>query len=326
MSYASTSFVGCENVQDTLDNIFETCDHFGYREPMPFLEFLLSPLGRTGLNAQIVPSPNRIRTVNLTYFQRLLESAVNENQANPNCSSTNDEGNCSTSFQIDTTENAQTDFRIGVNDLTQVCENDEFFFIKLIEKHISGLVRKVADTTASQVVPLLGQYSQHAQGVNAGRTILSVRTRKTAATEDPYPYTAEEIKRAAMVSNICNDPIIFGGQDLMSYYQQGALAGCCQNSGIDIAGIIREFGNVFMYDNWVVKALGGQEENIIVSPGSLALVTFTTSDRAVPFGDISLSNGNAGSLGVLFDPATGDRKSTRLNSSHSQQSRMPSSA
>lgn len=305
MSYASSVYIGCENIQDTLDANFETCDHMNWRQPHPFLEFLLSQSNKESLSAKVVPMPGRHRTVVLTYFQKLLRSAVLENQANPNCSSSTSRGECSTTFQLDTTENVQVDFNIGVNDLETTCKDDEYYLIKEIDRHISAIVEKTAEKTADQLVPLLGLYGQDAQGVNPGRTILTVRTRKTAATEDPYPFYSEEIARAAMVSNICNEPIIFGGQSLLSAYRQTANAGCCQNSGIDVGSILREFGQAFFYDFFVQSSLAGQNQNALVSPGSLALATYTKSGTQRQPGDINLQDGNAGSLGVVFDPQTG---------------------
>ncbi len=303
MSYATGTYIGCENLQDTLDNNFQTCDHLNYREPHPFLEFLLSPANTESLSTKVVRAPGRFQTVVLTYFQRLLEGQVLENQANPNCVNATERGECSTTFQLDSTENVQVGFTVGVTDLEETCKSDEFYLLKEIDRHISGVVRKTADKTADQFFALVGGWGADVQGLVGGN--LEVRTRKTGATEDPYPFFSEEIERAAMVSNICSQPIIFGGQDLWSAYRQTANAGCCSDSGVDVGTLLREFGMAMFYDFYVQRAFGGQTQNAVVSPGSLALATYTKASMARGIGDINLNDGNAGSLGVIFDPQTG---------------------
>ena len=59
----------------------------------------------------------------------------------------------------------------------------------------------------------------------------------------------------------------------------------------------------------------------------IRVVSMRRAQRSyVMFGILHFTRVNVVSVSILFFAIGGDRKSTRLNSSHSQQSRMPSSA
>jgi hypothetical protein len=79
--------------------------------------------------------------------------------------------------------------------------------------------------------------------------------------------------------------------------------------------------------------LGGKTTNLqhlheALDPGSRGklLSLATDGDRTLFFDFLPIEMGNIGGFKVRFQLYTVDRKSTRLNSSHNSESRMPSSA
>ena len=69
-------------------------------------------------------------------------------------------------------------------------------------------------------------------------------------------------------------------------------------------------------ETWLVAAYGNLKSNMVGSPSAQLVIGATELPPRAPDGIIGLAHVGAGT----------DRKSTRLNSSHTAESRMPSSA
>ena len=79
------------------------------------------------------------------------------------------------------------------------------------------------------------------------------------------------------------------------------------------------------------KVISRQEAAALVQDGmTLGMLGFVTlsvpEELLVSLEERFLAEGHPRDLNVFYTSAIGDRKSTRLNSSHIQKSRMPSSA
>jgi len=77
MSYQSSLLTQCEDLQGKLRDVWGK-DGMMPLDPIPFLEYINSPANTNGIEATISPGQGKTRNINLTYFQRLLESSVSD--------------------------------------------------------------------------------------------------------------------------------------------------------------------------------------------------------------------------------------------------------
>lgn len=272
MSATASQLINCPTFQAELNSNWANCASI--REPLPFLEFMLSPLNRQPIRDMIV-SGGKIKTVEVRYDQRISESEVNSNVANPTCSATTKRSDNSATYTIDPNINLNIEEKFDLMDLVRICRSDATFMATTMQKLIDGLMRKVATQTAVEAVALAGGWASDVTGVTNDELVVS--TLRAGTTDQVAPFTMEVIETAKMKSGYCAPTGNFGGTTLYQYAKR-MMAGCCADQGIDLSKIMDMFGQAFVWDRRVKSALGSEDKTLMVQLGALQLLTFNLFD------------------------------------------------
>jgi hypothetical protein len=268
MSHLQFVLQSCPNLQSELTAYFQKCATV---EQYPFFEFLASPINETGLNQVVVPRSGKIRKIELRYTQRLTEDVVAENQPNPNCTATRQQGDLVKEYEIDPEENVQSGEKYDAADLERICRDNPTFFAERLLANIDVVDRKLATKHTQDAAALTGKW---ASDVSTTNDALVVSTLKSSGDIDPF--TMQIINRSLQKTGYCDTPIIFGGDLLVDYYER-IQAGCCANQGIDLSEILAKYGKAVLYDRRVATAFGGNDRNVVLQPKSLILLKYTRS-------------------------------------------------
>src|SRR3990167_8678805 len=273
MSCLASSLVSCPSLMEDLTTYFQTCGAEMIREPFPFAEFVSNSVNTKGLSQKIAPGGGKKRQVELTYTKRLLESEVDENNTEL-CTCDRTQGNCSQVYDIDPDANLTTCEKIYETSLRDICQPNSDFILSRIAHRMDVLERRIATELTQQASFLAGEWNM-TQGlnVNAGSQLV-VKTKKDGDSFVMNPYTMQDIDFAARATGYCGNKVIFAGSELYKYYW-AAKQGCCADSGIDLSGMLNEFGTVVLYDPRVADYFtGGNNVGVVTQAGSMALLTW----------------------------------------------------
>jgi len=302
MSYTPSVLVSCPNLQENLDRIFTIDAASFYREPIPFTEYLMSPINRNGISAMVSTGGSKIRTATLTYQPRILPSEV-QSDVTAYCSATTERGNTSEDYSIDTTKNLFLDQQFDVEKLKSSCEDNEMWFQEQIMKLVAAMDTAVNAKNATQAAALLGGWSSDVSGVPFvsvdGSDNLVVQTLQPSSAFAPFPATMQSVQSALEASNF-GQAALFGGFQLDNYLKL-IESGCCANYGLDIADIQARFGMASVRDRNVASALGGNEYAMAVSNGALQIIDYNRWTGLFAAQDSNQS------YGTIQSPATGLR-------------------
>lgn len=297
MSVSATVLKVCPNIQSGLDENFMNCH--SVREPLPLLEYLLSPSNRQPIVDLVSSGNGKIKTVELTYVQRELESTVSANQPNPTCSASGKISEQSKTYSLDTNQNLQWGKTYDITDFTYTCDKDaETWLAKIIQMGIDAIERKMATTVATETVALLGGWASDVTGLNG--SILEVKTLVDSSTTALQPFTMEDIDLAKKKSGYCVPGIIFGGETLYKYGRR-TIAGCCTDGGVDIGMLASQYGTAIVWDRRVKEALGSEAKNLFIAAGAVQIIPWSLF-AGKPNGN---SIGASYYHGVVTSPATG---------------------
>lgn len=297
MSASATVLKACPNLQGSLDENYMNCHTV--REPLPFLEFLLSPTNRQPI-VDMVSMGGKIRTIELLYKQRELESSVDSNVANPTCTGGSKRTEFSKTYTIDPNQNLHWDGKIDLMDPVYSCREDiDRMIAEYIQAGIDAIMKKMATNVAVEAVALKGGWASDVTGLNGDN--LEVRTTKSGDTSTLYPYTQQEIQTAVLKSGYCVNWAVFGGQTLYNYMKNVQFSGCCATSGIDLRSQFDAFGFASVWDRRVKSALGSEDKNLLVASGALQLLNWNLYKGAGTTGHVGMNYW----AGVVTDPATG---------------------
>jgi len=272
MSYNATLLTQCEDMQNRLEEAWGVNSLFP-RDPIPFLEYILSPENVNLVDATVNPGEGKTMNVNMTYFQRYLESEVTD-ASERGCDVGDKKGNCVKQYTIDTTDLVQSGERISAADLERFCQNNDNYFAERIVAHFDAIDRRVATKTAEEAHLLLGKWSQDVQtAYTVTNDALEVAT-KDASTDDFKIGAIEQINQAALMSSF-GGFLSFGGQALNEHARLHET-GCCSNLGLEVLEIYNQYGFAFAYDRRLATALGSVVNgNLIMQPGALQLLMYT---------------------------------------------------
>tara|TARA_R110000868_G_scaffold179544_3_gene419624 strand:- start:4273 stop:5328 length:1056 start_codon:yes stop_codon:yes gene_type:complete len=299
MSYTPSTIVSCPNFQVSLDSIYDLDAAKFYAEPIPFTEYLRSPINRNGMSARIAPGDAKVRTVELTYTPRLLESAVSSNVANT-CTASTVRGNTSTDYTIDTSQNLSVEELITLDSLKSGCESNAVYLQEKVMHMMAILDRKVNIKNATQAAALLGGWASNTGSipfVTLNGTNLEVQTLQPSSAFAPFPSTFQSLRRAGTISNL-GQFVVAGGLQLDSYIEQ-IKDGCCADYGLDVGAIQARYGLASIYDNAIADAAGGDEFSWAIANGALQVIEYNKWQ-----GVFALSDSNE-SYGTIVSPATG---------------------
>lgn len=294
MSVLVSLLQSCPNIQTGLREVFETCA--GNLEPAPFYEWVSSQMNKTDLQQQMVRG-DKLKTVELTYKQRLKESETKVGEAN--CTATTVRGNKKTTYQLDVNDTVYAEEIISMANLAHVCQDNNSYLAQTINDLIDVVRRKMATKITTQLVGLTGKY---ASDVTTTNDQLVVKTLKDSDPYTPFPFTMQQIDRAAKKTGYCAPAVIFG-EDLLTDYYERILAGCCATSGINLGEIQARYGKAVMYDRRVSSAFAGNT-SVMTQEGALALVTWNQYEWYGSTNKSIINTGNE-AIGVIVDPRTG---------------------
>lgn len=282
MAYSDV-LAACPNIQTRIDDAFVTPGMFpGADERMPLAEFIVSPANRSGLQQSINPSKGKLRTVEVVYDQRILESAVAVDQPNPNCAGTGTRGNGVEEYSLDITKNLQVTEAIELTDFTGACDADSDIMARKVAAMVDVLDRRLATQIAVQTALLGGKWGASVPNVNVSDQL--VINTLLAGTSNPNPDALIEVKNAAEDSGFPSDLLIVGGQDMRTYMQR-MMAGCCAQYGLDLGELMAQFGYAFAYDKRLADATA-QDEFMVIAPRALQLLEFSIAEGKGELGEI----------------------------------------
>ena len=298
MSTGSTILNPCPNIQEELNNHFLTCSAASLREPEPLLDFILSPTNSGSVGSVVSPGNGKIRTVELRYDQRILESEVDTDVANPTCEATTNRGDHVQTYEMDITENLFVEELIDLKTWAEICRDNPSVFAGKVQRLMDALYRKTATVVATQAAAIKGKWASDVSPVAAD--YLQVKT--LLNTNDLAPYAMEDIDLALMQSGYCAPAFIAGGTDLYKYFRR-ALAGCCATQGVSIDEVMRLYGKAVAYDRKLAAALGGNDKSLAIQPGALSLAVYT-ANAAYNGLDVIAMGSDVNPI-VVTDPASG---------------------
>lgn len=272
MSYISQALVCAPNIQDMLSAGFAANGQNVVQEQYPFLQFLASEANNFGIRQKVHPSTNKVKTVELLYQQRILETDVSSNLSNPTCTATNKRGNLKADYTIDSAVNVGITQLIDSDDLT--CTDLPFgeFLTGQILRMVDAVDRKLASQAATQAVALAGVWSNDTESsytVSSDRLQIDIEVNNQIA-----PFGYHDIQTAAQMTGYGNQKVIFGGAVLNNYLLRSQF-GCCTDQGIDLKALWAKYGVASAYDRFLTAALGDKDYSLLTQPGALALLWYT---------------------------------------------------
>ncbi|MEK6886386.1 MAG: hypothetical protein AABW88_00995, partial [Nanoarchaeota archaeon] len=155
-----------------------------------------------------------------------------------------------------------------------ICQPNDVFVMKKVAHLIDALERRIATEIIQEASFLTGSWNgSEVPNVN-GLDQLVVKTIEDGTTFRPNAFAMSEIDFALIASGYCAPAPIFAGRLLYQYYRN-MLAGCCADSGNDLAKHMSLYGKAVMYDPRVADIIsGGQNAGLVIQPGAVALLTW----------------------------------------------------
>lgn len=296
----ATTLTNCPNIQAELNQYYNTCNAANLREPMPFFDFLMSDANMSGLSQLVVPGPGKIRTVQLTYEQRIAESEVTALEScDLGCTAETKRGNNVATYTIDCDNGWEIEELVSANDFVYACQSNDQILAKKIQAMIDALVRKTATAITTQATPLIGAWSQDALPGGSAGDPFNVNTVTGTGTVNPTGW--EDLDLAIIQTNFCSAPVIFGGTTIFKY---GRLmqAGCCSSQGLDLMAIRDAYGKAVVWDKRV-NAIAGNDGFWVLQPGALAVLTYSGADQGMGMASV-LEGANYRKM-TIQDPQSG---------------------
>lgn len=292
--------VECPDLQAELNSYFNTCSASTYREPSPFFDFVTSPLNDMGYSQTVSPGNGKIRNVQLTYTQRILESELVSGEMV--CTASSPRGNCVYECPVDTTDFIYAEEIMNLKDWQNVCKDNGSIFAEKFKYLMDAVVRGLATKLTTQAAGLFGGWASDVNGLSGD--ILQVPIWNIDGTT-PNPFGMQDIDIALMKSGWCTQTLLFSGEDLFRFYDN-VRKGCCTASGMDLEKVLAQFGKAIQYDYRVATALGGDQFGFAIQPGALAPVYY---NQFTGMGNVdNVTNVPAAGAfwsGVVVDPASG---------------------
>lgn len=312
MSQVSNIITACPTLQEKLNEAFKTQPTASADERMPMAEFLLSPTNTSGISTTISPGGGKIKTYQITYWQRLLEANLLSNQANPNCTSGDTPEDNQATYTLDTSVNLQTPgVTLTSTDLEAVCDPNSSIFQNLLLREMDVLRRGVATRITEQSAALYGTWGADGGYFTAGNAVGNVNTSDELVIATlqsggvaPNPFFWAKLRNALDDIGMPSSVAVFAGQTLREAFQV-AQAGCCTDSGIDLGEMMAQFGYGVAFDRRLQTALSSANKAMVIAPGALQVLQHTRApwrqfptDANADYVHISLVDPK---LGAIYD-------------------------
>lgn len=281
MSYVTSVLNDCPDLQAELDQYFNVCDASLLPDPAPLNEFLWSGLNRSGIQQTISPGSGKVRTLQLRYDQRLLESAVTTvDGCTTNCTAVTRRGDMIAEYTIDTCNTLQVEELMKTSYMKAACRSNPEIVLKKIAMLMKAMESKIATTMTGLAVSKYGAWQPNVQNTIADATgnskkALKLQTYRPSAFTDINPEAYYDLQLALKQSNYCNGAAIFAGYDLAKYADL-MKSGCCSAQGIDLGSILDQYGMAVMWDRRFENAMG-HEYGMAVMPGALQPIYYNAA-------------------------------------------------
>ena len=175
-----------------------------------------------------------------------------------------------------------------------------------------GMVAPVAANAADLNIAAVNQYSS--EQVTSVTQFTDVQP-----TDWAYQALSNLVEKYGCVAGYANGT--FGGGKAMTRYEAAALLNACLDRVTEVTDELNRLAIEFAKELSVLK---GRVSSLETKVGTLQAQQFSTTTKLK--GEATFVLGGVDGARLANSSNVGDRKSTRLNSSHSSVSRMPSSA
>lgn len=324
MSNVGSTLLECPDVQGELDSAYITCGHATKHRESPFLQAIMSPQNRSGIQSILVPGRGKLKTVVWRYDQKLPVSAIEEiDSCDLTCSSENRVGDLSKTDEIDPCLKQHYDEGITVIELARICRDNPTFIMDRINIAAATLEAAVATKFAEEAVALIGKWASDVAGVTGNTLALATQLTGTANLDPRFP---SRLNMATMKTGYCTPQMIFGSSILWEATDNLNI-GCCAQSGLDLFLALQRYGKVTAWDSYIVAAMNGDDRNALLTQlGSMQpvfanlgsdaafspivgaaatnfeVIPMVTPRYGIPF-DLTLSN-NCGTLSWSLDTSS----------------------
>ena len=222
-----TTYVNCPTLQAKLEDVW--CKS-GSNEFLPLTEYTFSNENNViGLEQFAIPSAGRIRTVQLTYSRRVLESEVDDYINWDTCTASSKRGETSATYTFDENAGVEIARKFDFIDLSRRCESDEMYFATLLNDLVDGAERKIETDIASKLVAGVGGFST----IDTDGVVGNVKTVATKLSDGTIDYDAQQmIMQSARFNQFCANPVVMGDYEIVNYYDAIGVGGVAQ-TGLD---------------------------------------------------------------------------------------------
>lgn len=299
-----TVMIGCPNVQDYLDTNFNTGGSATLWDEAPFFEYLNSPLNRSGYSQKVAPGKGKLKTVQLMYEQRILESEVTQPGGARTCAADTKRGNLATTCEVDPDDYLEVEELMSLSDFRYVCEDNDNIVYRKMMKMVAAIDAKAATTVTTQAIALIGGVSDDVASADkeavSGVDYFKIKTLRASGDIDPTAMATLDFLRR---QNNYNTGAPIFGSDIFRYYML-MNAGCCSNQGIALDRILAQYGVSVSYDRRVAAAFGSAAKAITSLPGALQVVYYNENDNGIAEA-AGITVGANYEKKIIYSPRTG---------------------
>lgn len=288
-----SSIVPCEDIQAELSDFFTRTNNATLIETFGWLQFLTDPINTDGINQVIAPGGGKLRTLNLTYRNRIPEEEVSGN-FDFTCAPTNQIGDTVASFEIDPDLDGNSyPASIPLNTLRANCKDNADWLMETLMIMINVLDRRNAQKMADQIPDIIGAFVDTTDVTNDIKDVETVD-----ASGNNVQNLIEEVTYNSENNAYPGGTWVFGWGELRKYFTRVA-AGCCIQTGVDL----REFGAqnplAFRGDFRVQEALG-TDNFLAITPGAAQILQYVEFE-----GEANTSGDDSFEQTTIISPATG---------------------
>lgn len=266
-------FIDCPDFQANLNGYFGENPQL-FMEPIVLTSFLQSEMNAVdGLQVKLTdlvsPGNGKMRTVQLTYIPRFLESDVEVGTGREDCTSSNVVGETSQLYNIEETDYIQDSLVLDYWLLKKRCQANADYAAQVIQQLIDNVTRKRESMLYADLATMYGSFSAGEPDVT-----LDVKSIETAfANGTLNPDGMAEMVTATRYAGYNRGPVVFNGRAMGIYFRK-INAGCCSIDGVDIDQLHAQYGFVSL-ESYRADDAFGDDGFITVNPGAAQILEWS---------------------------------------------------